>query len=491
MGTQRIQIPMVGGSYKHTTLPFDSQETINLFPERGGNLSKSPSIFRRTPGLKNWITVSTGTGPIRGLYETSGGRLFTVRANLLIEISSDGSQTSRGGLNVPSDRVAMTDNGLELGIADGTSIWSYVLATNVLTVVIAAAAPDNTPSLEFIDGYVFGFNPDATAIGSFSHSVLNDLTTWNALDVYTAEGSPDKIIALKASNRQLWVFGSKSFEVWYNAGGIGGGGEPTWARIPGTFTDIGCGAKNSISVIKGQIFWLGASKEGENVIWASNEGYQPIQISTKPIESQIAGFASVDDAWSYTFEYLGHFFYMITFQTGDKSYLYDLTENEWVNWMYRDEFTGVQGRHRSVIQSFAFRKNLVGDYVNGNIYELDSETYTDNTHPIVWERYFPYVNSLNKRITIYSLFIDFLTGSGLLTGQGSDPKVQIRWSTDGGRTYGNWDEMGVGLRGEYDFQAVQSMMGQGRNWVIHIRSSEPIPMSIQDNTIAEIEVSAD
>ena len=182
MAVQRVKIPMVGGSYKHPTLPFDSQETINLFPERGGPQSKSPAILRRTPGLKNWVTVSAGSGPINGIYETSGGRLFAVRSNQLVELTSGLVETVMGTINITTGRIEMTDNGIELGVADGENIWSLVLATNVLTVVSSVNAPDNTPSLEFIDGYIFGFNPSSAQIGTFSHSDLNDLTTWNAIE---------------------------------------------------------------------------------------------------------------------------------------------------------------------------------------------------------------------------------------------------------------------------------------------------------------------
>lgn len=481
-----VKIKCVGGSYKHDSLPFDSQETTNLFPETGGPSSKSPAIFRRTPGLKSFTSL-TGTGAVRQLYETSTLRLFGSRSTNFSEILADGTETIRGSLSSTYDRISMTDNGFELGVADGTHIYSFDLTTNTLSTVSGGSPPSNTPILEFIDGYVFGFDPDADIIGSFQHSNLNDLTTWNGLDVYTSEGLPDKLVTLKAHNGKLWAFGSKGFEVFYNTK-LSTPGD-TWAIMPGTLKNIGCGAVHSVSVMAGQIFWLGSSKDGENIIWTA-DGYQPRRISTRAQESEIEKFATVSDAWSFTFEYLGHFFYALTFQTGNRTFLYDITEGEWVNWAYRDTVMGTQGRHRAVCHAFSNRKNLVGDYLNGNIYELDRYTYTDNGDPIVWERYFPYVHSMNKRVTIYSLFIDFLTGQGLLNSQGSDPKVQIRWSINGGRTYGNWHQMGLGERGEYFFQAIQRMMGMARSWVFHIRSSEPIPMSIQDNTIAKIKVKA-
>ena len=74
----RVRIPFVGGSYKHPSLPFDAQQTVNLFTERAGKNSKSPAIFRRTPGL-SLLTTLTGSGPVRDLYTASNGRCFGCR----------------------------------------------------------------------------------------------------------------------------------------------------------------------------------------------------------------------------------------------------------------------------------------------------------------------------------------------------------------------------------------------------------------------------
>lgn len=483
----RIQIPTVGGSYKHDSLPFDAQQTINLFVERGGPQSKARAIFRRMPGLNVWATVSAGNGPIRGQYVTSNDRLFVVRENVLYEFDSEANETSRGTLNTINGNVTMKDNGTQLAIADGTALYCYTLDTDTLAEITDADAPSNTPVLDFIDGYIFGFDPGG-ALGSFKHSELNDVTTWGSLDVYTAEGSPDRLVTLKAVNRQLWLFGSQSFEVWYDRGGDNVTGA-TWARMPGTFKNMGCGAAFSPAVTRGQVFWLGASNDGEHIIWMSGEGYTPVQISNKAMETTIAGFSRVDDARGYTFEYLGHFFYVLTFPTGQRTFVYDITEGEWTDWYYRNSVTGDQEIHRAVNHVFFDRKNLVGDYENGNIYELSKTTYTDNSNPIVWERYFSHFENQKRNLSWYSLELDILVGSALRAGQGSDPKIQIRWSDDGGYTFSNWHQMTLGKTGKYGTRVVRRLLGQSRDRVFHVRSSEPIPISIQDNTWAEVEAS--
>ncbi len=112
-----------------------------------------------------------------------------------------------------------------------------------------------------------------------------------------------------------------------------------------------------------------------------------------------------------------------------------------------------------------------------------SKLIAENAYVNLWSRGKVTVNVTNL------LWADVSNDGKLLYVQ--KPKKLETKTENGGRIYGNWEEMSVGLRGEYDYQAVMDMMGQGRTWVIHIRSSDPIPMSIQDNTIAELEVSQD
>jgi len=486
----KVPIPIVGGNGQHDSIAFDSQQTINMFPEKAEKGAKSRGILRLTPGTELFTTASFNSGPIRGLYASSNSLFFIMGSYTLWECDTAGVLTNRGNYIMGNDSIKTADNGIEMLLQDGTNIWHYDFTSTLLSALTTVAGisepPLTTPVIEFIDGYFFGFDSSANN-GVFQHSNLNDGTTWDPLDKYTAEGSPDKIVTLKSHNRQLWIFGSDSFEVWYNKGG---GTGDTFARILGTFTNIGCGAQYSVSTVRDNIIWLGSSKDGENIVWMCTRGYVPVQISNRGLESTLAGFTTISDAISYTYEYQGHFFYVLTFPTENKTFMYDINENEWVTWAYRDTTTGLQGRHRAIASAFFNRTNYVGDYENGKVYALSDTKYTDtdNNDPIVRERYFSHIHANNNRVSMYSVFFDVLTGMGLLSGQGSDPKLQIRWSKDGGRTYGNWHEIGIGKRGKYNFQVIKRMIGVFRVITFHIRTSEPVPFSIQDNCFADIEV---
>lgn len=488
----RIKIPLVGGDYAHPSTPFDAQQTINMFPERGGAQSKAGAILRRWPGLLLFKALTLSTGPIRGkgMYESSNHRLFVIRASALIEVDAAGTETSRGTLSTSFGPVSMTDNGFELVIADGTKLYQMVFSTNVLTIITDGSPPSTSPVVDFVDGYIFGFNPDSAILGEFQHSELRDANSWSSLDTYNAESSPDKMVSLIANSGKIWAFGSKSFEVWFNTGAATG----TWNRLSGTPKDIGCASSQSVAKMSGHVFWLGASKEGRAIIYMS-QGYEAVEISTKPLESWINSVSDVSDAIGFTMQIEGHFLYMITFQTGDRTYVYDMTENEWFRVAYRNTETGEQGRYRILAYAFFNNKNLVGDFSNGNIYELDINTFTDNGDPQVCERYFPYFQDTKERIFWRSLQIDVESGVGLSnditfnsggTG-GASPEIQLRWSNNGGRSFGDWHEMAIGEMGEYLTRAKFNRLGISRDRVYHVRCSSPVRFNIIDDTIAEVD----
>lgn len=486
--TSRVKIPMVGGAYQHDSLPFDAQVCINMYPEPGGKQSNSAAVLRRCPGLTLFSALD-GTGAIRGMYEASNGRFFAIRGSFLYELDSLGVATKRGTLSTTFDPVDMTDNGIDLVLADGTKIYELEFSSNTFGTVVSTGtttAPSNTPVVDFIDGYVFGFDPDAAQQGSFQHSNLNNVNVWDATDVYTAEGSPDELVTLKANNREIWLFGSKSYEVWYDTGAT----LATWARIPGTFKDIGCAATYSVAKANGSIFWLGASKEGENIVWMSS-GYTPQRISNFTIEQKISTFSDVSDAIGFTYQQEGHTFYFLSFQSGNKTFVYDMTVGEWHERAFRNTTSGVQGRHRAINHSFAFNKNYVGDFNNGNVYEYSLTEYTDNGDPILLERIFPYFQDTKQRIFWNSLQLDPETGVGLTTGQGSDPAVELRWSDFGARKWSHFRPLKIGKKGEYEIRVITYSLGSTVNQrTFHFRYSEPTRFSIQDDTIAEIEVGA-
>jgi hypothetical protein len=89
-------------------------------------------------------------------------------------------------------------------------------------------------------------------------------------------------------------------------------------------------------------------------------------------------------------------------------------------------------------------------------------------------RRFPLPFNQNMWLFLQRLEVLIQSGVGRSTGQGSDPVLMLRLSRDGGQTWGNEIEMGMGKMGQYDFRAYCNRLGRGRNWVAEINDTDPV-----------------
>jgi hypothetical protein len=473
-----VSIPFVGAAYKSQSLVLDAQRCVNLFPELGGPASKVPVMLRGTPGLKLWVTLGV-SGAGRGLFATSTGRLFAVVLDQLLEISTVAVVTVRATLSTSFGRVSFADNGIELMIVDGSKGYIFTLASNAFAIITDPDFPAGAPVVTFQDGYFIVPKPNT---GEFYISDLLSGSSWNALDFGNAEGNPDVLISLISNGRDLWLMGESSFEVWYNSGNP----DFPFERVQGTLTEIGCAAKHSVTKMRGSTFWLGGSKEGFGIVFMS-QGFQAVRISTHAIEQAIATYGSINDAVGFCYQQEGHWIYQLNFPTGAASWCFDLSTQMWFEKAYRDPSSGEQGMHRAFDHAFFDGKNLVIDYANDRIYELDLATYTDNGDTIARIRSCPHIHDRRQRLIFWSLELDLEAGIGLVTGQGEDPQVMLEISNDGARSWGNELWRSMGRLGEFRKRVLWNRLGRSRDRVFRITISDPVKVAIL-GAVANVEV---
>ncbi len=457
----------VGPAYTHQALQVSAQTCVNLYLESTENMGKAPFILLPTPGYTEFADVTNGVGGTRGLFYSTQGKLYAVRGQSISEVSSTGIVINLGSLDTTTGPVSIAENNSQVMITDG--IFGYILnkTTNVLTKI----TDSNFPTPGFViyqDGYFIVNDVDTN---QFFLSQPNDGLLWTPITFVSAEGSPDIVSKITSTNGQLWVFGDSSYEVWYDAGDS----LFPYQRIPGSFNSIGLLAINSVAVILNTVFFLGGNKDGFGIVYMSN-GYQVQQISTYPIEREIANFGSPDDAIGFTYQQDGHYFYVLSFQNGNKTWVYDINQKVWHNRTSYNETTGVQQRWNALYQVFAFNKNLVGDYATGQIWELSTNIYTENGSPILRERTAPVLsdNEDYKVLFYKSLELDFQKGIGLITGQGSDPQVMMQFSDDGGMTWSNEYWASMGQIGQYSARAKWNRLGKSQFRCFRIRISDPV-----------------
>jgi hypothetical protein len=294
---------------------------------------------------------------------------------------------------------------------------------------------------------------------------------------------PDNMVSLFFDHREVWLFGTQSVEVWYNAGDT----PFPLARIQGAVNEIGCAATFSVAKMDNSLFWLGSDARGQGVVFRAN-GYTGQRISTHAVEYAIQSYGTISDAIAFTYQQDGHAFYVLSFPTAQKTWVFDVATAAWHE---RAGFAnGEFIRHRANCQTFFNNEVVVGDFQTGKIYAYDLDVFADDTLPQKWLRSWralPQGQNNLKRTAQHALQLDCESGVGLVTGQGSDPQVMLRWSDDGGHTWSNEHWAGIGKMGEYGFRAFWRRLGMTnklRDRVYEVSGTDPVKIAIMGAELA-------
>ncbi|MCR4308160.1 MAG: packaged DNA stabilization protein gp10 [Candidatus Berkelbacteria bacterium] len=456
-------IPLFGTNLQGKSSTSTSQRHLNLYVENVIDGEKSRLIFYGTPGLILRAGASLGDTPIRG-WIAVGSLYYLVHRGTFYEVNNSGTKTSRGTLDTTSGRVDMAYNGTVILITTGTTGYTYTISTLTLASIAAAAFPDAAKTCTWLDGQ---FLVDDGADDEYFISA--DGTTWNALDFATAESAPDGLVRVFADNGEVVLFGTDTTEYLSNTGAS----DFPFQTIKGATQEFGLAARWSLTKFNSGLAGLMKNKNGQVQVMFI-QGYVPKPISSQELDSIINGYSSVSDATAYAYMLGGHPMYQINFPTPLKSWLYDASTGMWSSLEY-----GLSGeRHRGELQLDFLNKTLIADYSTGDIYQMDADTRTDNGVAIAREITGRHLFNSNDPVIVDELFVDFETGVGLITGQGSDPQAMLSVSKDNGHTFGNESWKSIGAIGKYLDRVVWRRLGLGLDWVFKIRISDPIKICI-------------
>lgn len=460
-----MRIGLVGPSYQQRSLPFDAQRTVNLFPITD-KLGAETSSLLGTPGLSLFSTC--GIGPVRGGKETAVGRAFFVSGVTLYEVSSTGTATSRGTLLTSTGAVSFADNGLQLGICDGTYAYILTYATNAFAQITDVDFPTSVGAIDFIDNY-FVVNENDT--GKFYISAIADGLSWDPLDFATAESSPDNLVRATNFVGQLGLFGETTLEIWRNTGDS----LFPFARISGS-TPIGTLSPNTVISIDTSIYWVGHTSQGGGIVYKA-QGFTPVRISTEAIERRIQADPNPELLRSWTYQQDGHPFLVITGGNLETSLVYDLSTEQWHERAFLST-TGTYEQHLGSCCISIFGKTLVGSRLDGSIYELSLDVYTDNGEIIKRQRVYTHLLDELQRVRYNELQIGFEVGVGLSSGNGSEPLVSLRVSKDGARTWTDYFVTSIGAIGKYSKEVVFRRLGIQQRCTFELTIAEPVKIAI-------------
>lgn len=449
-------IPFGVGAYQGRSRDVNYQRCLNVYPEITEENAKTKIVGYGTPGLKLLASPLSGGG-CRSNGIVFKGNLYFVIGPSLVRLDRFFDVTIVGTLNSHLGRCDMSQNAVELMVVDGPD--GYTWDGTTFAQIDDLDYPGGTHTSNF-DSFSVVNIPGTQ---QFAISKIADSRVWDALDFASAERHPDKLMAIIANRRELWLLGEYTTEAFYNDGNR----IFPFSPISNAFIEWGINAPHSVQKFDNGIIWLGQTERG-GVFVVRSQGYSARVVSQRWLEEEFNGYVT-EDAEAYVYQQAGHEFYVLNFPTQNKTWCYDAVTKRWHE-------RGAYGVGRQLVNGHGYfnGRNIGCDFRNGKIYEIDLDVYTDNGEHIERIANSPPISDENKYLFWPSLELDFEEGVGITEGQGSDPQVMLRISRDGGHVFNYEKTRSMGKIGEYGTRCIFRKIPRTREFVAEIRVSDPV-----------------
>jgi hypothetical protein len=457
-----------------TAMPDGVDVLKNLYREDTGDPER-PYRFVRRPGKR--VFVSGLHGDVRGGVELDG-QCDVIAGERWYSIAADGTATEIGAVAPDTRPSMMISNGTAgnqvAGVSGGKLYVRDVLA-GTFGEVVDADLPGDILGVVHTDLYAVAWFRNSRA---FRISSLVDFTAWAGGDVAERSQYVDNILAIIADQKELQILGSQTQEAWWDSGAAAFPFEP----VPKALSTQGAAATHGAVLVGDTPYWVGQSREGFGPVFRT-QGYTPQRISTHWVERKIQALAVRSDAYAYSYEEMGHRFYVLTFPNADVTLAFDEAVDPVVAWSertYRNPYTNFEEADLGRCHLSAFGKHLVGSRRGGTIYESSLSIYDDAGDPIRAVRRFQGPQNEAKPVFIGEARLDAQVGVGLTNGQGADPQIMLRKSRDGGRTFGPEQWRSLGATGRYGTRVRWQNQGEALKPAFELAFTDPTVLGLNE-----------
>jgi len=453
------RINMFGSENKGLSVNINDQANENCYmvPNYGGR-----NTVALVGSMGSAEFTSTSMGVCRGAHpDQIGSFAYFVSGQSIYRVNDAGAAIDLG--TIPgAGRVSIVFDGTNLIVFNGTATGYYLnTSTNTLsTVALPAVAYTGTT----LDGFII-FSSDNQR---WYVSTVNDSDNWDALDFASAGKSPDDLVAIWEDHSELILFGEKTIEPWFNGGEV----DFTFSQNTAGIIERGLGARFSVAKEDNTLFFV-----GEDALVYRMQGYQAARISDEGVEttlSDIAAQGQLNTCFAFTYVEHGAKFYQLTFPNV-VTLVYNIQTGEWHTLKHWQLET-----HHAQAYCRAFNKHLIGTTF-GKVYELNRSYYSDGDQPLRRLRRTAVVSSDDRLINWKKIkFIMEYGTTPVLTGQGSDPLMVVRWSDNFGRTFSNERHLSLGSTGDYEAKAIARNCGKSRARMFEFYVTDPVPFILID-----------
>ncbi len=422
-------------------------------------------------GLKPWLDFGLD-GPIRALYSQTG-YTYVVVQNKLFKVDELKNYTQIGTLHTTEGSVQITSTHTQLLIKEPGTGWIYDLIDLTFTeipeqavvdlVLTETVFPKQSPTVTQLNGYFFGHD----GITCY-YSSLEDGLTWPPLNFFSKEKYPDPIAAVQAFQQYVVLIGTQTTEPWYDSG-------DGFVPVSGVTVKYGTTAPKSVATSASLLVMLARGQRGKLTIVSIDEAWQITELADKALCAVLEKYEKeigTNDAEAFCFEKEGKQFYQLNFPSVNKTWLIDLDEKVATELQHNED--GHVYRHLARNVTPFADTILVGSWKSSKLFEVDADTYTNDGQMMVREIVTQLLMVDSYAVVLNRLQIDFDNNPTEQSGQGSDPAVVLRWSADGGYTYGNALIRYVGKVGDYLRRVLWNRLGQTRQGLFKLTMTDPV-----------------
>lgn len=446
---------------------------VNLYTEPNGGDPGRPMRLVDTPGSRIIDNAGTLTTAVRGLFQADGyaGGKLVVPDGVTVRLYAPATDawTALSGSISGTDRVRAAFGETQCGILAG---GAFFVSASAGTSVAAASDADWATLLSdhgetaFTSIATMGQRALLTYGSRFAFSTTLQFNTTTTLSYYTAENAPDGIVAGMVLGDIYYVFGTQTIEPWVQTGD----NDDPFRPIVGQVIDRGALARDAIVKLDNTLFFVGEDR----AVYRLNGLTPQIINANDPWITRYLQTVDSDDVVCASMETEAHKFLFI--HTPDKCIVFNVATSTWhIRKTYASDtwewlFHVADGGKFYAANETTTLVELSRSYKSDRM--ADASTFGTE----IVREFTAHLPVKSGQPAIGQVRVEGTKGIGLVTGQGSNPLLQMAISRDKGNTFGPFRDRSMGAIGEYGAKTAWEQNGRAgpEQTVFQFRWSDPV-----------------
>lgn len=439
---------------------------INMYGEVDRSNPKRDKRLVTTPGTMDADTGDVIQGNIRALAQADAfadGKILILDGTTLRTRTTGGTFGTITGTVSGTDRADVAISQTELAILSGGTI--YVSDGSSIAAATDPDFPSAITSVAVMSQRLLLTADD----GKFWFSDVLDFDDITGLSFYTAEGSPDDLIAARVWAELALMFGTKTLEMWYS--------EPSNASDPfsrsSSVVPVGCKARDTIAITSKGPIWV----DPENNVVALAGADAPVV--SPPWVSRLIAAEDAEDLIASTYKAEGQEFYIIN--GANFCAAMNLADGNWHRRKTNGSDTWAWVRILTVGGAQYVSKRTGSAFMElSRAYPTDEQADAETAGTDIIREFTAHIPHEGGRPALGTVLLEGTKGVARSSGDGSDPVTQMRISTDNGNSWTSFRDRKTGAEGVYDQRTVWHRNGRGKRpqTILHFRDPEPVKRSV-------------